>query len=298
MRSREDIESSVDVSVARTRSYYRDLTSQYGRWAGRARGWHYGVWDPDVRGHVDALLRSNELLVQNLPLAAGDHVLDVGCGGGGFAVWAARRFGCKVTGVTLVELHAKQATRLAQEHGVAHLCEFGVAEMERLPFSSGTFDLVTNQESYCHARDKLSYLSEVRRVLRHGGHWRSVDFSVRPGLMDERSAGDYRTVLEGFQIPSLDPPGRVAEILEEVGYEQIRCSDISDRVKPSARRIRWMCRIPSLAMRLRVDWMLWGLERETRARRQGHFLAGDAYSRGLLDGHFQHGYYRARNAMG
>ena len=42
-----------------------------------------------------------ELICKKLELQKSDHVLDIGCGWGGFAKFAAERYGCHVTGITI-----------------------------------------------------------------------------------------------------------------------------------------------------------------------------------------------------
>ena len=294
MPSTVEIDRSVAVSLSGTRDYYHDVTRQYGRYSRQARGWHYGVWDEGVTNHVQSLYRSNELLVDGLLIDADTHILDAGCGTGGFAIWAAKKFACKVTGITLVPAHVEQATTLADAQGVGHLCDFMVAEMDHLPFADGSFDLVTNQDSYCHAVDKADYLAGVFNVLRPGGVWQAIDFSVQDAPLDGAEVDDYRQVLEGFQIPSMISPQAVAKLLELSGFEEVLCRDITEHVLPSARYIQNMCRWPGRAMRWGLDWTFFGLSARGRRNRQGHVLAADAYSRGLLAGYFRHGHYRAR----
>lgn len=48
-------------------------------------------------------------LCQSIKLSKNDHVLEIGCGWGGFAIYAARKYGCKVTGITISEEQYKYA---------------------------------------------------------------------------------------------------------------------------------------------------------------------------------------------
>jgi cyclopropane-fatty-acyl-phospholipid synthase len=50
-----------------------------------------------------------ELICRKLQLSAGDRVLDIGCGWGGFAKFAAEHYGCHVTGVTISPVQAAYA---------------------------------------------------------------------------------------------------------------------------------------------------------------------------------------------
>lgn len=49
------------------------------------------------------------LICKKLYLSSKDKVLDIGCGWGGFAKYAAKHFGCHVTGITISESQAKYA---------------------------------------------------------------------------------------------------------------------------------------------------------------------------------------------
>ncbi len=52
-----------------------------------------------------------ELICRKLQLKSTDHLLDIGCGFGGLAKYAAQRYGCQVTGVTLSGAHAHYARK-------------------------------------------------------------------------------------------------------------------------------------------------------------------------------------------
>jgi cyclopropane-fatty-acyl-phospholipid synthase len=68
-----------------------------------------------------------ELVCRELDLRAGDHVLEIGTGWGGFAVHAARTRGCRVTTTTISHAQYEHARKWVQAAGVADrvtvLCE-------------------------------------------------------------------------------------------------------------------------------------------------------------------------------
>src|SRR5262245_13559725 len=55
---------------------------------------------------------------RHLGLTAADHVLDVGCGSGGPAVFLARDVGCRVTGVDVNEAGIRAGQALARDAGM------------------------------------------------------------------------------------------------------------------------------------------------------------------------------------
>jgi cyclopropane-fatty-acyl-phospholipid synthase len=68
-----------------------------------------------------------ELVCHKLDLRADDHVLEIGAGWGGFAVYAARTRGCRVTTTTISREQCEHARNWAQAAGIADrvtvLCE-------------------------------------------------------------------------------------------------------------------------------------------------------------------------------
>src|SRR4030095_5208280 len=76
-----------------------------------------------------------------LGLTATDHVLDLGCGSGGPALFLAREIGCPVTGGDINEGGIRAGLALAREAGVQDRVHFRHADVhERLPFSDQAFD--------------------------------------------------------------------------------------------------------------------------------------------------------------
>lgn len=57
-------------------------------------------WE-DAKNLQEAQQQKLKLICEKLKLAPGDTVLDIGCGWGGFAYYAARNYGVKVVGITI-----------------------------------------------------------------------------------------------------------------------------------------------------------------------------------------------------
>lgn len=98
----------------------------------------------------------------------GKQVLEVGCGRGGGASYIARHLHPRrMVGVDIIP----SAIRFAHKHYATQKnLEFQVADAHKLPFADNSFDAVVNIESAQHYKDVGRFLSEVRRVLRPGGH--------------------------------------------------------------------------------------------------------------------------------
>lgn len=273
--------------------YYSDLTAQYERYAGATHGWHYGIWEPDVQSHPQALLRANEYLVRGLGVGPSTHILDVGFGSGGFAVWAASRLGAKVTGISIVPDHIPLGCSHAEQYGVADRCDFQVMNMDALQFAPSRFDIVVNEETLCYASNKAEFLLAVYKALRPGGTWRALDFSIQHAPREPWQRQHYDAVCNGFHIPSIAPAEDVIEMLAEAGFESIESRDLTASVLKTAAHIIRMCYLPRLADRLHLGWTFRPWD-ESRKNREGHVDAAYHFSRGLQRGFCKIAYYSAQ----
>ena len=70
-----------------------------------------GVFESDHATLQQASLAKYERLARSLQLGPSDRVVEIGCGWGGFAEFAATRFGCHVTGVTISTAQFEYAQR-------------------------------------------------------------------------------------------------------------------------------------------------------------------------------------------
>ncbi|MFH8223681.1 class I SAM-dependent methyltransferase [Streptomyces sp. NPDC018057] len=122
----------------------------------------YADWDASIRRQGDAL----DTLVGRDRV----EVLDCSCGIGTQAIGLARR-GHRVTGTDLSPRAAARATREAARRSLS--LRTAAADMRRLPFSDGRFDVVVCADnSLPHLlteQDVHTALASMRRVLRPAG---------------------------------------------------------------------------------------------------------------------------------
>lgn len=100
----------------------------------------------------------------------GAAILEVGCGSGALSIRLATLHGLAVTAVDVDPGEIRRARDKAA-HAVGSgqaRPEFLVADVARMPFDEGSFDLVVSTFSMHHWEDKDAGLAEVWRVLRPG----------------------------------------------------------------------------------------------------------------------------------
>jgi ubiquinone/menaquinone biosynthesis C-methylase UbiE len=104
-------------------------------------------------------------------LKQGMTVLDLGSGIGGPARTMAAEFGCRVTGIDLVDEYLRTAEMLTGMVGLGDRVTFKKGDMTDLPFGSGSFDRAFTIHTQMNVREKSKIFSEVLRVLSPGGQF-------------------------------------------------------------------------------------------------------------------------------
>lgn len=117
--------------------------------------------------HIGGRGASEDFLSQ-LNLAPDTHVLDVGCGLGGAARFAASRYRCRVTGVDLTDEYVQTGTALCAWVGLGDRIELRCASALELPFLDHVFDGAYMLHVGMNIPDKAKLCAEVGRVLRPG----------------------------------------------------------------------------------------------------------------------------------
>ncbi len=129
---------------------------------------------------------ATEALVDQLGLASGMHVLDIGAGVGGPARLIAHRCGCKVTGIDLTPEFVATAGDLSEMVGLADRTHFLEGSGTEMPLEDGTFDAAVMFHVGMNIADKPALFRETARVLKPAGVFGIYDLMVgaKPGDLD------------------------------------------------------------------------------------------------------------------
>jgi cyclopropane-fatty-acyl-phospholipid synthase len=105
-----------------------------------------------------------DLICRKLKLKAGEMVVDIGCGWGGFARFAAENYQVNVLGITISEEQAKKAASLCAGLSV----EIRIQDYRTL---EGEFDKVVSIGMFEHVgyKNYQGYMDTVQRILKQDG---------------------------------------------------------------------------------------------------------------------------------
>jgi cyclopropane-fatty-acyl-phospholipid synthase len=184
-----------------------DLGNQfYGAWLDRTMTYSSARFDTQARDLESAQLAKYRALAHHMDLRPGDHVLEIGCGWGGFAEVAAREFGARVTGLTISDEQLAFARARMEKAGLSHLVEIRHQDYRDV---EGPFDKVASIEMFEAVGEKYwpVYFSKIAEVLKPGGKAALQIITIRGDLFEGyRRRADFiqRFIFPGGMLASID----------------------------------------------------------------------------------------------
>ncbi len=115
-------------------------------------------------------------MLEDLPLAPADRVLDIATGTGEFARALAPRVGT-VVGLDATEAMLERGRQFVAAAGLENV-EFQHGLVQVLPYEDESFDVVSSRYAFHHFADPKPVIAEMVRVCKTGGHVIVVDIVV------------------------------------------------------------------------------------------------------------------------
>jgi len=150
-------------------SYHYDLGNDfYGLWLDGTMTYSSALFEPDAQQSLEAAQTAKyKSMVDQMGVEPGDHVLEIGCGWGGFAEYAAKERGLKVTGLTISEEQFKYAQDRIAKAGLSDLVEFKLQDYRD---ETGFYDGIASIEMFEAVGEKYwpVYFETVHARLKPG----------------------------------------------------------------------------------------------------------------------------------
>ncbi|PWE30112.1 SAM-dependent methyltransferase [Pararhodobacter marinus] len=149
-------------------SYHYDLGNDfYAQWLDDSMTYSSALFHTGQESLERAQEQKYAALVDSLGLQPGDHVLEIGCGWGGFAEYAAGQRGLKVTGLTI--------SKAQHDFAVARMARAGLSDKVEIKMQDyrderGTYDGIASIEMFEAVGESYwpAYFETVRDRLKAG----------------------------------------------------------------------------------------------------------------------------------
>ncbi|WP_144395103.1 SAM-dependent methyltransferase [Pleionea sediminis] len=160
---------------------------------------------PDEKASLyEASLHKLKVICDSLELSKDDHLVEIGTGWGGLAVFAAKNYGCKVTTTTISEEQYNYTAQLLKENGIddkVTLLKRDYRELE------GQFDkLVSIEMIEAVGHEYLSeYFQVCNRLLKPGGKMLIQSILIDDNRYDQYVKGEdfiQKYIFPGGALPS------------------------------------------------------------------------------------------------
>ena len=151
--------------------YHYDVSNDfYALWLDRRMTYSCAYFETGVEDLDAAQEAKYDLICRKLRLRPGERLLDIGCGWGGLALFAAERYGVDATGVTISAQQAAMARARIARAGLTEHARIALDDYRNLP-ASVQYDKVVSIGMFEHVgRARLpEYFSVAHRLLKSGG---------------------------------------------------------------------------------------------------------------------------------
>ena len=188
----------------------------YSLWLDETMTYSSAKFTPETATLAEAQTEKYDALCRKLRLSENDHVLEIGCGWGGFSCHAAGKYGCKVTAVTISEAQAEYARARVEKAGLSHLVEIRIQDYRLI---TGSFDKIASIEMLEAVGHKFheSFFAKCHEVMAPHGLL-AIQYITVPDIR-------YKSLTKGvdwiqkviFPGSLLLSVGRINEVLNKTG---------------------------------------------------------------------------------
>ena len=207
----------------------------------------YRLWLDDTMTYSSAMFETGQesleaaqerkyaSMIDQMGAKEGDHVLEIGCGWGGFAEYAAGKRGLRVTGLTISrEQHDYAVERMAR----ADLSDRVEIKLQDYRDEKGTYDGIASIEMFEAVGEKYwpVYFEQLRNCLRPG---RSATLQIIT-VTDQRweiyrKGVDFiqKYIFPGGMLPA---PKVLFPLIDNAGLEFARSIEFADSYSQTLRR--------------------------------------------------------------
>jgi len=211
-------------------SYHYDVSNAfYQLWLDRDMVYSCGYFETGEESLEEAQQAKFRHLCRKLRLKPGEYLLDVGCGWGGLARFAAREFGVKVFGITLSKEQLALAKERVKAEGLQDKVDLQLLDYRDLP-QDGRFDKIVSVGMFEHVghANLREYCQILFNAVREGGLVMNHGITAKhtDGRQVGRGAGEFieRYVFPNGELPHLSMmSAEISEAgLEVVDVESLR----------------------------------------------------------------------------
>ncbi len=217
-------------------SYHYDLGNDFfAAWLDETMTYSSAVFATGQEDLAKAQTAKYAAIVDQMGVSAGDHVLEIGCGWGGFAEYAAGTRGLRVTALTISREQHDFAVARIKNAGLSGQVEISLRDYRD---ETGTYDGIASIEMFEAVGEKYwpAYFETLHNRLKRGAQ-ATLQIITTPDdrFKAYRKRVDFirKYIFPGGMLPS---PGVLQAQVARAGLTHVRTQEYSDSYDQTLRR--------------------------------------------------------------
>lgn len=161
-------QSNTKRQALKNISYHYDLGNDfYSLWLDETMTYSSALFNTSQESLEKAQIAKYASMVDQMGVKPGDHVLEIGCGWGGFAEYAAKERGLKVTGLTISKEQLEYAQKRIKRKGLSDKVNLKLQDYRD---ETGVYDGVASIEMFEAVGEKYwpVYFDKIKQCLKPG----------------------------------------------------------------------------------------------------------------------------------
>lgn len=235
-RMRHWLKSNTRVQAKKNISHHYDLGNEfYKLWLDDTMTYSSGIFKSGQESMEVAQIAKYASMVEQMGVQAGDHILEIGCGWGGFAEYAAKECGLKVTGLTISEEQLRFARDRIERAGLSDLVDFKLQDYRD---EVGQFDGLASIEMFEAVGEKYwpIYFETVHNRLKPGKQATLQIITIDESRFDTYRKGvDFiqKYIFPGGMLPS---PTALKNEINKAGLNFVKSVEFGESYSLTLRR--------------------------------------------------------------
>lgn len=206
-RIRHWLNSNTKTQAKKNISAHYDLGNEfYQHWLDETMTYSSALFEDGATDLKSAQRAKYKALADQAGVQKGDRILEIGCGWGGFAEYAAKELDCHVTGLSLSQEQLKFAQQRLAGQNLAHKVDFRYQDYRD---ETETYDRIISIEMFEAVGERYwgTYFDKINQCLKPGGKAGIQVITINPQTYDHfRKNPDFiqRYIFPGGMLPSDD----------------------------------------------------------------------------------------------
>ena len=181
------LQSNSKRQALKNISHHYDLGNEfYSLWLDNTMTYSSALFETGQESLEQAQIAKYASMIDQMGVSSGDHVLEIGCGWGGFAEYAAKERGLRVTGLTISKEQLEFSRKRIKNRGLEDKVVFKLQDYRD---EKGTYDGIASIEMFEAVGEKYwtVYFDKVKSHLKENGR-----FGLQTITIDNNFFQSYR----------------------------------------------------------------------------------------------------------